>query len=301
VKKFQKSLKVKGKKEVEGLKMSFRTAIKIIGQKTGKMTILCTLFILFYPGLSGITPSVDRIDRDDELPLLLEKITERIRSYPQLVNWKASVITVQTEVDKNWKPKKILRIHKTVSFNEEKRQETILLVEESEKGETRDITQKYLRELEENRRRAEKQEDQRRQQEQRRQGESQRRRPFNLEDFLPFSEKNRPNYTFSRLNDEILEGKPVIVLESRAKTKSDQLWEGKYFISQESHDLIKVVLKPAKNPKIVRELLIEATFDVLPSGHFVVRKTKMKVDAGMFLKNVRMIIEEDYTDYSVDA
>ncbi|MCX7973876.1 MAG: hypothetical protein N3B16_05180 [Candidatus Aminicenantes bacterium] len=237
--------------------------------------------------------------RDENLSLILDRIVERVKTYPELNNWKASVVSVQTEMDKNWKPKKVTRVLKVVRVRGGQRTEEIKRAEEMEKGKTKDITQKYIREIEERRQEQKKREEGRKREEPAGEGSRQGRRSFSLDDFLPFSERNRGKYVFSKLEDEILDGKPVFVLQSRTKIRTEEQLEGQYFISQDTYDVLKAVLSLAKNPKFVKEFVAEIEFQMLPTGHFVLKKSKMKVDGGIVLKHVRMIIEEEYSDYEV--
>jgi len=124
-------------------------------------------------------------------------------------------------------------------------------------------------------------------------------RSLSLEELLPFSEKARQSFTFARLADEVIDGRDVYVLESQAKIKDEKFWEGRYFISPESYDVLRVTLTISKNPKFVKELSTEIDFQVLPDGQFFIKKTRMKVDAGMIIKHIRMVIEEEYSDIEI--
>lgn len=236
---------------------------------------------------------------DEDLSVMLDTVAKKISSYPALKNWTASVVTAQTEMDKTWKPKKITRVFKVVRVVGGRRSEEIVRAEEIEKDKTKDITQKYIREVEERRQEQEKREAERRKEPRAEDGSRQSRRSFNLDNFLPFNEKNRGKYVFSLIEDEMLDGKPIFVLQSRAKVRTEELWEGQYYISQASYDLLKAILRPAKNPKFVKEFVAEIEFQELPSGHFVLKKSKMKVDGGIALKHIRMIIEEEYSNYEI--
>ena len=248
---------------------------------------------------SAGTPAGIGQPRDNDLNALLDKITGRISSYPELKYWKASVTSVLTEMEKTWKPKKVTSVLKTVRIADKERSEEILRAEETEKSATRDVTQKYVRESRERRLEAKRREEERKREGRGAESEEKNHRSLDSDDLLPFSEINRPQYAFTRLEDEALDGHPVYVLQSQAKVKSERLWEGRYYISQDGHDVLKVALTLSKNPKFVKELAVEVEFQVLPSGYFVLKRSRMKVDAGMFIKHVRMVIEEEYTDFEI--
>lgn len=267
-----------------------------------KRTIRTLSFLMI--AISGMAgdgiPVADAQGANDDIRSLLDKTAARISSYPELKKWKASVISVRTEMDKTWEPKKVTRVLKTVWVADKKRTEHIIRAEETEKGVTKDITTKYVREMEERQQQAKKREEERKRE--RRTDEHEKQRyMFNLAELLPFSEKNWGKFTFAKLEDEKLDGRPVFVLRSSARVPSEDLWEGRYFISQDGYDVLKVILSLAKNPKFVKEFALEMEFRLLPSGHFVIQKSRMKVDAGMVLKHVRLLVEEEYTGYEIIA
>jgi hypothetical protein len=252
------------------------------------------VFILFGPA------SYLSFSQDGDLAALLDQITERAKSHPEVKNWKAGTVTVVSDMDKNWKPKKTTRIRKTVAVTESERSEKVLEALQTEKGVTKDITAEYNREAGEDRRAAKGKPAEKgpgsdaEKDEKKRMGGS-----LSLEELLPFSEKGRQNFTFARLPDEVLDGQPVYVLESKAKIKDEKFWEGLYFISPESYDVLRVRLTISKNPKFVKGLSTEIDFQVLPDGHFFIKKTWMKVDAGMVIKHIRMVVEEEYSDIEI--
>jgi hypothetical protein len=232
----------------------------------------------------------------DDLSLLLDRIAERSETRPELKDWRANAVSVATEMDKNWKPKKTTRVRKTVEVTESRRKEKVIEALQTEKGLSKDITEEYIRKAEERGGAKNKPEDNKSQTGDDKKG---MRRSLSLEELLPFGEKARRDFTFTRLPDEIIEGRTVYVVESKANVKDEKFWEGRYFISPESYDVIKVRLTLSKNPKFVKEFSTEMDFQVLPDGHFFIKKTWMKVDAGMVIKHIRMVVEEEYSDIEV--
>lgn len=39
------------------------------------------------------------------------------------------------------------------------------------------------------------------------------------------------------------------------------------------------------------------TFQVIPSGHLVLKSSRMRIDGGIFIKHIRMVVEEVYSDF----
>lgn len=43
--------------------------------------------------------------------------------------------------------------------------------------------------------------------------------------------------------------------------------------------------------------MVEISFQTLPTGQFVLKKVKMKAEGGIAIKSIRMILEEEYSDF----
>jgi len=248
--------------------------------------------VFFTPGLARTLGGAQDVD----VSALLDRIAKRAETRPEVEDWRAKAVSVATEMDKNWQPKKTTRITKTVEVTGSERSERVIEALQTEKGVTKDITNKFMREAEERGGAKDKPEKNESQSGDGKRGMS---RSLSLEELLPFSQKARQNFTFTRLPDEIIEGRTVYVLESKAKVKGEKFWEGRYFISPESQDVLRVSLTLSKNPKFVKELSTEIDFQVLSDGNFFIKKTWMKVDAGMVIKHIRMVIEEEYSDIEI--
>jgi hypothetical protein len=251
------------------------------------MLILAGVLVVLFPGIG-------RVQQDDP-ESFLNKVAERLDSYPDLNDWKASVLSTVTRVDKNWRPKKTTSVRKVIEIHGEESSEEILEVLEEEKGQTKDITTKYKQEDKERRDKAE----QKRREREEKGEEEEGSFILSEEDFFPFSEERRKSFDFMLLEESLAEDRPVYVLESRAKVKSDKLWEGRYYIDKDTFDVLKMEIMPSKNPKHVKELEMEVLFQILPGGFLILRKTKTRINAGIFIKRIRMIIEEEFSDYEV--
>jgi hypothetical protein len=252
------------------------------------------VFISFGPASSASFSQAGDIDA------LLDRIAERAKAHPEVKSWRAVTLTVATEMDKNWKPKKTTRIRKTVTLTESGRSEKVLEALRTEKGVTKDITEEVIREAEDDRREAKGKQAEKAPESGGEKDETKgMSRSLGLAELLPFNEKERQDFRFARLPDEELDGRTVLVLESKAKIKDEKFWEGLYFIDPESHNLLSVRLTISKNPKFVKELSTEIDFQILPDGHYFVKKTRMKINAGMVIKHIRMAVEEEYSDIEI--
>jgi hypothetical protein len=268
--------------------------VKVMARRPAR-TILATAAALYL----SLAPAGARSQAGEtDLTSVLDKAAEKAASYAPLEYWRATVKTVQTKVDKNWKPEKVTTINRIITIRKDDYDEQILKAEEVEKGRTKDITEKYVKD---SRERLEKR--RRREAERKAKGradkDDENGREMTLKEFLPFETARRADFEFSRLPDAALDGRTALVVEVRARVKDEKNWEGTYFIAADSYDLLKVVLRPSKNPKFVKELEMEMTLMVLAGNHLVLRSSRARINGGIFIKHIRMISEDEYSDYEI--
>ena len=60
-----------------------------------------------------------------------------------------------------------------------------------------------------------------------------------------------------------------------------------------------LALSGSKNPKFVKELEMEMTLMILPGNHLVLRSSRARINGGIFIKHIRMISEDEYSDYEI--
>ena len=161
---------------------------------------------------------------------VVENTTQRLKSFPELSHWQASVLSRKTEMDKNWKPKKKTEVEKIVKVMGEDRIEEILRATEIKNGKSKDVTKKQIKEARKRREKALKERAKRRAKGD--SGDNGDSRELSMEEMFPFSPEKRKDYDFILLEDTSWAGAPVLILESKAKIRSDKFYEGKYFISK---------------------------------------------------------------------
>ncbi len=259
------------------------------------LMLVCALFV---PAVFGVLPP-QASSREDIMPLV-EAISKRmLEIYLRTDNWKAKVTTIKKNMDNHWQPKEIVTVRKIVESINDQTEERILSVAETKNGLTRDITEKYIRDVEKKKREEKKKEmEQRLQRKKQKKQEKGQDTRINGDDILPFSEKKRRKYQFSRLDDSIINGQPVFVIEARSIVDDKTLYDGKYFINQDTLDIVKVIAWPSKNPRFVKEAVMEIDLLFHPDGFYALKKTKLSVNGGiLFIKRVRRVTEEEYSDY----
>lgn len=230
------------------------------------------------------------------LEAFLDRAAERFKTLADLKNWSAKVVSVRTEMDRNWAPETVTTVKKTVIFTDGDRDETILEAVETKNGRTRDITQAVA---EETRKNLEK--------ERRRRAEEAVRpasgpRPsarMALDEILPFSAKKRPEYVFTRIEGAPGDGTPALVFDVASKVKDDEHWIGRFWFDPETADLRRAEIKPAEMPSFVKEIEIGVSFTTLDSGPLALKSFRIRINAGFFLKRVRQIVEEVYSEHTV--
>lgn len=232
----------------------------------------------------------------DLIPLL-DGIADKAASYTPLEYWRASVKSVQTKVDKNWKPEKVTTVSRIVTIRKDAYDEQILKAEETEKGRTRDITANYAQDSRERLEKGRRKEAERKAK--RKPEEDDDRSEMSLKEFLPFDKARRGDFDFVRLPAELLDGAAALVIEVKARVKDEKNWEGRFYIAPDSLDILKVTLRPSKNPKYVKELEMEMSLRVLPGNHLVLRSSRARINGGIFIKHIRMISVDEYSEYEV--
>lgn len=250
------------------------------------LLLIVTFLILSYVGYSYFT-------QDNDVDEIVEKTAVRLANYPQLTDWQVSVLSTSFRMDKNWQPQKETVVKKIVTIRGEERTEDIISAVENEKGKNKDVTEKFRKEaLKEKKKREER----------RAEGKTEEegsRRELSMDDMFPFGVTARQNYIFTLREDSELESIPVFILETRAKMRTDKYYEGKYYIDKNDYNILKVELKPAKNPSVLKLFEMEAYFQIIPGGYFVLKKTKVRIQVGLVVKNIRLDAEEVYSGYLV--
>jgi len=228
---------------------------------------------------------------------LLDRIVQRLSSYPEMRHWQASVLSTAYEMDKDWKPRKKTVIQKIVRVKDEARQESIEHAVEIKDGKNKDVTQEYInkayKEMENKARK--KREDKIKDNKE----EGRRHMDLTEDDVFPFDEEKRVNYDFVILDEASIEGIPVHVIETRAKQRSEDFFEGKYYVNRETFDILRTELQLAKNPGPLKRMEMEMNFQILPQGYRALKSTSFRIHVGLVVKNIRMEAVEEYTDYQI--
>ena len=237
--------------------------------------------------ISGLAPASAQAE---DLALLLNKISKRINSYPENNNLQYKIVKKSTEMDKQWRPKKT-----TVTKIFEKVVDGMLSSEVLETVEIEDGIAKNIKEeaIKQNRIRMGRKNKRSTEQKDQKSTENE------FEGFIPFNEKRRAKFEFKRLNDDTINEGPVFIIETVAKEKDEDLFEGKYYIDQKTYDVLKARLKASKKPKFVKEADMDIDFQVLPEGNFMIRRFKARLDVGLLFIRIRAIIEEEYFDVKI--
>jgi hypothetical protein len=230
------------------------------------------------------------------LEAFLDRAAERFKTLADLKDWSARVVSTRTEMDRNWTPETVTVIKKDVMIAGGEREEKILEAHETKDGRTRDITIEYAAEAQKNR---ERERERRAEESARSRDASRSSRQTALEDILPFSAKKRPEYIFRIADDETAAGSPALIVHVQAKVKDAEHWEGRLWFDAVSADLLQADIRPAKMPTFVKEIEMRVSFQTLPSGSLALRSLRIKINAGFFLKRVRQVVEEEYSDYVV--
>lgn len=230
-----------------------------------------------------------------DLDGFLDKVDAKIGGFQEARNWRGSVTSTVTKMDRHWTAESVTVVTKTVTVTDGRRSEEILQALETKDGKTQDITNEFI---ETDRKEREKYRRQRPPDKPRPAGTAPRRRGLNgsIEDFTPFSEARRKLFEF-RLNENAsLDGRPVLALDIKAKVKSDKNWEGRIYFEPGTLDPLLAEARPSETPRFVKELEARIALEVVDGTTLMLRSTWIKVNAGfLFIKRVRQIQEDVYS------
>ena len=247
--------------------------------------------ILVVSSAAALVSAQDAADEE-----ILERVSERLEAYPELKNMEAHATATVLNMDKNWKPKKTTLVEKIVLVEDGLRSEKILSAQETAKGKTKDVTDKFEKDARKAKEKAQKRRA-KRGNEDREEGGG--RRDFTLEQMFPFSSDKRGEYTFTRKSGSYVGQRPVYVIETKAKVPSDERVDGLYYIDKQTFDILQAEVHFSKNPKMLKRFEMEARFKVLPGGHLVMERSLIRVHVGLVVKSIRVEAVEEYRDFKI--
>jgi len=246
-----------------------------------------SLLFVFSVPLWPQTPSPDA---------LLDGAAARLKATVAYKNWTAGSVQTTTELDRKGNPEKVTVVTKAIRVADGRRREDVLKAVVTEDGQAKDITSTYglesRRRREEGERRAAEEGDSR--------PSGRRTARFDLDEILPFDPGRRSQFVFGLRDASGPDGRRLVLLDVKAKTKDPQSWEGTYTLDPATFDILKAEIRPSKLPKMVKELSVEAEVEILDGKHFVLKRTFFRVNGGLlFIKRVRMTVEEVYSDHRI--
>jgi hypothetical protein len=249
------------------------------------------------PGLPGrYDPSAPRGQAVGlDLNVFLDKVDAKVGGFQEARNWRGSVTSTITKMDRHWTAESVTVVTKAVTVTDGRRSEEILQALETKDGKTQDITKEFI---ETDRKEHEKYRRQRPPDKPRPAGTAPRRRGLSasIEDYTPFSEARRKLFEFSLNESASLDGRPALALDVKAKVKSDKNWEGRIYFEPGTLDPLLAEAKPSATPRFVQELEARIALQVLDGKSIMLKSTRIKVNAGfLFFKRVRQVTEDVYS------
>ena len=225
-----------------------------------------------------------------DLNVFLVNVEARLEAGFAYKSWTASSTSINTEFDRHGAVVSVTVVNKIVRVTDGDRDEDILKAIETTDGKMTDVTRET----------AEKTRQQWAKEREKRTVGSRRSGVLDLDEILPFAVKQRPLFTFKLRPAEGENGRKLLILDAAAKQKDTKLWNGSYTIDPLTFDIVRAEVRPSDNPSFVRELWAEADMALLGGKNLFIVHTKMKVDAGfLFIKNMRTMVEDTYTDVKI--
>jgi hypothetical protein len=224
-----------------------------------------------------------------ELGAVLNGVEERLTAGFAYKSWSAASTMVRTEYDRHGAVTKVTTARKNVRVMNGIREEDILEAKETEEGRTRDITAAFAKESKKNWDR-----------ERERRAKGDKSRSLNLDEIMPFAAKQRGLYDYTLHPAAGPDARRMAALVVKAKKKDSKYWDGTYLIDLVTYDIVKAEVRPSDNPTFVRELWAKADLIPVDGKYLFIARTIFKIDAGfLFVKNVRMLVEDSYTDVKI--
>jgi hypothetical protein len=226
---------------------------------------------------------------------LIEKMAERLASYPKLESWQARAHATASRMTAEWTPKSTTTSEKIVKVDGPYWSEEVLSAVETEGGKTRDATKKMREEAAERAAKQRRSTPAEREADQRSRG----RRGLDMarDEVFPFGPDKRAGYDFALEGTSELDGAPVVLLRSRSHVRADDRFEGLYFVDPATYDVRRVELTLTKRPAVLKRMEIELDFAVLPGGYHMMAKAVMRIHVGLVIKNIRVEAVETYSDF----
>jgi len=233
------------------------------------------------------TPLVSQAPTD--LNLLLVNVEARLKAGFAYKSWTAASTMTRTEYDRHGEIVKVTFARKNVRVVDGNRDEDIIQATEIADGKTRDTTADFAKESKKNWER-----------ERQRKAKGEKGRSMDLDEIMPFAAKRRAFYNYSLQPAEGEGGRKLVALAVKAKEKDTKNWDGTYWIDPATYDIVKAEVRPSDNPTFVRELWAKADLSLEDGKYLFIARTIFKIDAGfLFVKNVRMLVDDAYTDVKI--
>ncbi len=241
----------------------------------------------------------------DGLEALLDGIASRVRACAAYKTWSATVFQKITEADESWAPLRVTTVTKTIRMNGQLQEDQVIKAEVLEDGRTLDITAKFAAE-----RQAFLEKEKKRLAEREASGESggadpDRKHYFDLAEILPFGPERRSDFEFlpgpaaDAGGGSRRSGDAPLVLRVQPKVAAPGRWDGIYTIDPRTFDVQTAEVRPSQNPKFVKEIVLKVEIGVMNQRFFVLKRTHLKVDAGILVKHIHKIVDEEYSDVRV--
>jgi hypothetical protein len=229
----------------------------------------------------------------------LDKVDAKVGGFQEARNWRGSVTSTITKMNRHWTPESVTVVTKAVTVADGRRSEEILKALETKDGKTQDITKEFI---ETDRKEHEKYRRQRPPDKPRPAGTAPRRRGLgaSIEEYTPFSEARRKLFDFRLDENASLDGRPALALDVTAKVKSDKNWEGRIYFEPGTLDPLLAEARPSETPRFVKELEARIALEVVGGTTLMLKSTWIKVNAGfLFFKRVRQVVEDLYSDIEI--
>jgi hypothetical protein len=205
-----------------------------------------------------------------------------------------TVLETLKDLDGDGRVKTRTEITKRVEMKDSTRNETVLKAVRTEGATIRDVTAEWIEKSERERKSREKKAaEPKKKGDENKDGQS-----FSLEggDLFVFRKESRGRYRFAWMPDTVVGDRRMRRVSAVPTVPREGGFYVEYGLSGDSADVAYARLRPAKFPKMVRQLDIFLTFFHDGEGRYFMKDVRTRFTASLVVKKIRMEISEAYSE-----
>jgi hypothetical protein len=115
-----------------------------------------------------------------------------------------------------------------------------------------------------------------------------------------FSPQYRHNYVFELLSPDTLRGMPTYVLRLQPQKKEIDLVDGMVWLQQEDFEIVRLDVRPAKNPRFIKQLHMIIDFGRVLEDYWLPVDIKIEATGGFLFIKKHFAIHETWDRFQIN-